>query len=112
IFDTLSFGKNYYDVILTEIFLLHLAHQSQTMILSEIDVVEDIDKDVFLKKYFKPQKPVLIKGLAKKWEAYSKWSLDYIAAQAGEQVVGLYDNKPADPNKPTDEPVTYMKMRE
>lgn len=82
------------------------------MILSEIDVVEDIDKDVFLKKYFKPQKPVLIKGLAKKWEAYSKWSLDYIAAQAGEQVVGLYDNKPADPNKPTDEPVTYMKMRE
>ncbi|NGM66791.1 cupin-like domain-containing protein [Sphingobacterium sp. SGR-19] len=82
------------------------------MILSEIDIVDDISKEVFLEKYFKPQKPVLIKGFAKKWEAYDKWNLDYIYEQAGEQVVGLYDNKPADPNKATDEPATHMKMRD
>ncbi|MBD1422965.1 cupin-like domain-containing protein [Sphingobacterium chuzhouense] len=82
------------------------------MILSEIDIVDDISKEVFLEKYFKAQKPVLIKGFAKKWEAYEKWNLDYIYDQAGEQVVGLYDNKPADPNKATDEPVTHMKMRD
>ena len=82
------------------------------MILSEIDIVDDISKEVFLEKYFKAQKPVLIKGFAKKWEAYDKWNLDYIYDQAGEQVVGLYDNKPADPNKATDEPVTHMKMRD
>lgn len=82
------------------------------MILSEIDTVDDISKEVFLEKYFKPQKPVLIKGFAKKWEAYDKWRLDYIYEQAGEQIVGLYDNKPADPNKATDEPVMQMKMRD
>ncbi|MBD1434882.1 cupin-like domain-containing protein [Sphingobacterium sp. DN00404] len=82
------------------------------MILSEIDIVDDISKEVFLEKYFKPQKPVLIKEFAKKWEAYDKWNLDYIYEQAGEQIVGLYDNKPADPNKATDEPVTHMKMRD
>src|SRR5690606_2360248 len=82
------------------------------MILSEIDIVDDISKEVFLEKYFKPQKPVLVKEFAKKWEAYDKWNLDYIYEQAGEQIVGLYDNKPADPNKATDEPVTHMKMRD
>lgn len=82
------------------------------MILSEIDIVDNISKEVFLEKYFKPQKPVLIKGFAKQWEAYNKWNLDYIYEQAGEQVVGLYDNKPADPNKATDEPVVHMKMRD
>lgn len=82
------------------------------MILSEIDIVDDISREEFLEKYFRPKKPVLIKGFAKKWEAYGKWSLDYIHEQAGEQVVGLYDNKPADPNRATDEPVTHMKMRD
>jgi ribosomal protein L16 Arg81 hydroxylase len=82
------------------------------MLLSKVDTVENISKEDFLKRYFRPQKPVLIKGLAKSWEAYDKWNLEYIFEQAGDQVVGLYDNKPADPNKATDEPVTFMKMRE
>ncbi|WP_437919803.1 cupin-like domain-containing protein [Sphingobacterium sp. LRF_L2] len=82
------------------------------MILLQVDTVDDISKEAFFKGYFKKQKPVLIKGFAKKWEAYDKWSLDYIASKAGEQEVGLYDNKPADPNKATDEPVTTMKMKD
>lgn len=82
------------------------------MLLSEVDTVENISKETFLAQYYRPQRPVLIKGLAKSWEAYDKWNLDYIFEQAGEQEVGLYDNKPADPNKATDEPVTTMKMRD
>lgn len=82
------------------------------MVLSEVDVVTNISKEVFLEKYFRPQRPVLIKNLAKSWDAFDKWNLEYIHEQAGEQVVGLYDNKPADPNKATDEPVTTMKMRD
>ena len=82
------------------------------MLLSNVDTVENISKEDFLDKYFRPQKPVLIKGLAKSWDAYEKWNLEYIFEQAGDQVVGLYDNKPADPNKATDEPVTTMKMRD
>ncbi|MGO1243028.1 MAG: cupin-like domain-containing protein [Sphingobacterium sp.] len=82
------------------------------MYLSQIDTVDKIDKKEFLEKYFKPKKPVLIRGLAKTWNAYEKWNLNYIAQQAGDQIVDLYDNKPADPNKATNEPVAKMKMRE
>lgn len=82
------------------------------MILSQVDTVQDISKEVFLKKYFIPQKPVLIKGYARKWKDVDKWNLDYIYDKVGEQQVGLYDNKPADPNKATDEPVTHMRFRD
>ncbi len=82
------------------------------MILSQVDTVQDISKEDFLKKYFIPQRPVLIKGYARKWKDFDKWSLDYIYSQVGEQEVGLYDNKPADPNKATDEPVTYMRFKD
>lgn len=82
------------------------------MILSEVDIVDDITKETFLKRYFKPQRPVLIKGYAKKWKDYHKWNLDYIYDKVGEQTVGLYDNKPADPNKATDEPVVKMRFKD
>lgn len=82
------------------------------MILSQVDVVNKISKEDFLRLYFKPQKPVMIKAMAKNWETYDKWNLDYIFQQAGDQEVGLYDNKPADPNKATNEPVQVMKLRD
>lgn len=82
------------------------------MILSPVDTVEDISKEDFQKNYFKKSKPILIKGYAKKYMDYEKWNLNYIYEQAGEQEVGLYDNKPADPNKATDKPVCHMKMRD
>ncbi|MBL1409350.1 cupin-like domain-containing protein [Sphingobacterium faecale] len=82
------------------------------MILSQVDTVQDISKEVFLKTYFIPQKPVLIKGYAKQWRDFDKWNLDYIYEKVGEQEVGLYDNKPADPNRATDEPITHMRFRD
>ncbi|MFD2556177.1 cupin-like domain-containing protein [Sphingobacterium tabacisoli] len=82
------------------------------MILSQVDTVQDISKEDFLKKYFIPQRPVLIKGYARKWKDFDKWNLDYIYSQVGEQEVGLYDNKPADPNKATNEPVTRMRFKD
>ncbi|WP_164113011.1 MULTISPECIES: cupin-like domain-containing protein [Sphingobacterium] len=82
------------------------------MILSEVDTVQDISKEEFLTKYFQPQRPVLIKGFAQKWKDFDKWNLNYIYDKVGEQEVGLYDNKPADPNKATDEPVTHMRFKD
>lgn len=82
------------------------------MILNPVDVVEHIDKEDFQKKYFKPHKPLLIKGFAKQWGAYEKWNLDYIREKAGEQIVPIYDNKPADANKSSDTPATEMKMKD
>jgi len=82
------------------------------MILSAVDTVESITKEDFLRKYYKPQKPVLIKGYARRWQDFDKWNLDYIYEQVGEQEVGLYDNKPANPNKATSEAVTKMRFRD
>lgn len=82
------------------------------MILSPIDTISHISKESFIENYFKPQKPVLIKGLAKQWKDFDKWNLDYIYQKVGDQEVGLYNNKPADPNKATDEPVIKMKFKD
>lgn len=82
------------------------------MILSEVDIVQDISKEDFLKNHFIPQKPILIKGFARKWKDFEKWNLDYIYDTVGEQEVGLYDNKPADPNKATDEPIIRMRFKD
>ncbi len=82
------------------------------MVLSGVDTVTDISKEEFQEKYFKPQVPVLIKGFAKKWQDFDQWTLDYIYDKVGNQEVGLFDNKPADPNKPTNEPVIKMRFRD
>lgn len=83
------------------------------MILEHVDVVEgNINKEDFQRKYFKPQKPLLIKDFAKQWEAFDNWNLQYIREKAGEQTVPIYDNKPADANKSSDAPAMHMKMKD
>ena len=41
--------------------------------LAQIDVIESITKKDFIKNYFKPQKPLVIKSYIKNWPAFSKW---------------------------------------
>jgi hypothetical protein len=82
------------------------------MELKPADIVSSITKEEFIKNYYKPQKPLLIKGFAKQWEAYEKWNFEYIKEKAGEQIVPLYDSKPADANKSTGAPVVKMKFNE
>lgn len=55
---------------------------------------------------------MLLKGYAKNWKDFDKWNLDYIKEKAGEQIVPLYDSKPADANKSSDTPATHMKFNE
>src|SRR5699024_2015287 len=75
-----------------------------------IERVRDISKEDFIKNYFKPQKPVLIEGLTKDWNAFEKWNLDYISDKAGDQIVPLYNNEPTKGKQNSAEPVTEMKM--
>ena len=72
--------------------------------------VENISKKEFIEQYYKPQKPVLIKGLTKNWPAYEKWTLDYIQERAGEQTVPLYDNEPAKGSENVYAPKKEMKL--
>lgn len=78
--------------------------------LSQIDRVDTITKEEFLKKYFKPQKPVVIERFIEDWPAFSKWNLTYIKEVAGDKIVPLYDDRPVDYKDGFNEPHAKMKM--
>lgn len=80
--------------------------------LSQIDRVQTITKEDFLKNYFKPQKPVVIERFIEDWPAFSKWSLDYMKEVAGDKIVPLYDDRPVDFKDGFNEPHAKMKMSE
>jgi hypothetical protein len=57
-----------------------------------IDVVENIGIDQFNSLYFKPQRPVIIRGLTENKPAGQKWCLDYFKQQCGDVLIDVYDN--------------------
>lgn len=57
-----------------------------------VDVAEKIDINEFKKKYFYPQKPLIIKGLADQFPAGKKWTIDYLKNVCGDVVIDLFDN--------------------
>ena len=57
-----------------------------------IDVVDNISENEFNQKYFYPQKPLIIRGLADKYPAGKKWTMDYIKQVCGDVMVDIFDN--------------------
>ena len=82
------------------------------MQLSAIDTVEDISPEDFKKNYYIPQKPLIIKGLAKKWPAYSKWNWDFFIDKVGTTEVGVYNNVKSDSYTPINTADGYMPFGE
>jgi hypothetical protein len=80
------------------------------MQLQAIDRVESIEPDDFKNNYYFPGKPLIIKGLAKKWPAYSKWDWDYIKSMVGDVNVGVYNNIKSDAYTPINTADDYMKF--
>lgn len=80
------------------------------IILRPIDIVEDISREDFVEKYLKPRRPVVIKNMAKKWPAYTKWNLDYMKEVVGDVEVPLYDSSKADPAAPINASAAKMKF--
>lgn len=78
--------------------------------LTTIERVTNITKEEFVKTYYKTQRPVLMEGLTKDWDAYHKWNLDYIQSLAGDQVVPLYNNQVTKGKQKSAEPVTEMRL--
>lgn len=60
-------------------------------LIKSIDVVENISREEFLKKYFYPQKPCIIKGLIKNTPA-EKWDFNYMKKELGNVYVDVFDN--------------------
>ncbi|MCF6245391.1 MAG: cupin-like domain-containing protein [Sulfurovum sp.] len=73
--------------------------------------VENISKEVFIKKYKNTNKPLVITQLTKDWPARKKWDIDYITKVAGENIVPLYDSKPSTDTKHQHAPATHMPLK-
>ncbi len=56
------------------------------------DCVDSISIKDFNENYFKPQKPLLIKGLASHYPAGKKWTVDYLKELCGGVNVDIFDN--------------------
>ena len=78
--------------------------------LVEIQRVESITKEDFIKNYVKPQIPLVMERATEDWPAITKWNLDYIKKVAGDKVVPLYDDRPVHHKDGFNEPHAQMKM--
>jgi len=58
----------------------------------DIDVVYNISKEDFNKRYLIPQKPVVIKGLIENETAGKLWTIDHFKKTMGDLKVDVYDN--------------------
>ncbi len=82
------------------------------MQLRSIDVVDDISPQDFKKNYFIPQLPLIIKGMAKQWPAYTKWNWDYFKEIVGDKKVGIYNNVKSDAYTPINKADDYTTFGE
>jgi hypothetical protein len=74
--------------------------------------VEGLTKEVFLKEYYRPQKPVVIAGGIEDWPAFTKWNFEYFKEIAGDKTVPLYDDRPVKHDEGFNQPHAEMKMSE
>jgi hypothetical protein len=82
------------------------------MLLQTIPVVETIEPGVFRNEFFYPQKPVIIKNLAKQWPAYYRWNWDYFKSLVGHKQVALYNNTKSDAFTPINTADDYKSFGE
>ncbi|MEO5966877.1 MAG: cupin-like domain-containing protein [Ferruginibacter sp.] len=82
------------------------------MELSPVDNVEYISPADFKAKYYNKKIPVVITGMAKKWEAFDKWTWEYFKNIVGNEEVGVYNNVKSDSYTPINTADEYMKFGE
>lgn len=82
------------------------------MNLRPIPTVETISPSDFKTNYYNTSQPLIIKGLAKQWPAYTKWNWDYFIDIVGQKEVGVYNNVKSDSYTPINTADAYMKFGE
>ncbi len=71
-----------------------------------------ITREEFYRNYYKPQKPVILRGLWKQYPAYTKWTMEYFKQSMGNIEVGLYGNRKEDISKTLQVPNAVMRFDE
>jgi hypothetical protein len=82
------------------------------MLLNAVPAVEYIELADFNKFYLEKQEPLVIKGLAKEWPAYTKWNWQYFKQLVGQQTVGIYNNMKSDAYTPINKADDYKTFGE
>lgn len=82
------------------------------MQLQAVDTFDTLSAEDFKRNYYKAMKPVVIKGLAKKWPAYQKWNWDFFIDIVGDKEVGVYNNIKSDAYTPINTADAYMPFGE
>ncbi len=82
------------------------------MQLLAVPTFDKIEPEVFFNDFYLPQKPVIIKNLAKEWSAYQKWNWDYFKKLVGDKRVGLYNNIKSDAYTPINTADDYKSFGE
>jgi len=72
----------------------------------------NLDRDMFQKTYYQPQKPVVLRGLWKQYPAYEKWTMDFFRKSMGNIEVGLFGNRKEDLSKTLQVPNATMRFDE
>ena len=57
-----------------------------------VENAAELSQKEFVQKYFLPQKPVLLKGLANQQPAGKKWSIDWFKKTMGDLEIAVFDN--------------------
>lgn len=71
-----------------------------------------ITREEFQREFYKPQKPVVLRGLWKPYPAYTKWTMDFFKETMGNFEVGLYGNRKEDLSKTLQVPNAVMRFDE
>ncbi|MBX2947260.1 MAG: cupin-like domain-containing protein [Cyclobacteriaceae bacterium] len=71
-----------------------------------------ITREEFQREFYKPQKPVVLRGLWKQYPAYTKWTMDFFKESMGNIEVGLYGNRKEDLSKTLQVPNAVMRFDE
>jgi hypothetical protein len=57
-----------------------------------------LSKDEFLDQYYSQNKPVILTGIMKNWEAMERWTPDYLKENYGNVSIQVQGNRDSDPN--------------
>ncbi len=89
-----------------------MGHTSLKIDYNAIDVVDSITRKEFEENYFKPQRPVVLRGLLKDDPAHQKWSFEYFKNEMGDMEVGIFDASMDKVERSFKEPHYHMKFRD
>jgi hypothetical protein len=82
------------------------------MQILSVDKVDSISREDFNRNYLRPQKPLIIRGLANSQPAGKKWTVDYLREVCGDVMIDVFDNRNANHGSAYTVPDGKMRFRD